>query len=234
MPRKPKVAAVIKPVPKKRKSGKARKPYRYGKTPSTVLPPILPIQYIPPPILAEGGLTHRQKLDAVGIDEIERMVLQGVSVRTMAETIGVTLDAVVDWTSDVQRSARIWQARQKCATMWEEKAVEVLQEASGPTGSYANVAVARARELAHHYRWRAGNLRRDLYGPTQPVTNNTMNVVVSGETEAARKRLVADLDELAVPAPLTIEGRAEPVEQPERPAEAGALTRRVKAPDKWE
>ena len=64
---------------------------------------------------------------------------------------------------------------------------------------------------------------------TNATVNNTINLLTP-ELDAARARLVADLDTLATPEPLTIEGRAEPAE----PAGGGALARAVKAPDRWE
>jgi hypothetical protein len=151
-------------------------------------------------------------MDAAGIDMVERMILQGVSVRTMAQTLDVSMDAIVAWTSAPERSARVWEARQKCATMWEERAEEVMQQACG---EHAALAISRAKELAHHYRWRAAALRKDRYGPQAPTVTTTINLMTP-ELQAARSRLVADLDTLAQPEPLTIEGRAEPAEAPDR------------------
>jgi hypothetical protein len=200
-------------------------PYRHGETPSTYLPPIQPTAFVPQPT---EGLTASQKIDAHGIDVIIEMIHQGVSTKTMAEYIGVSAGSVVAWTGRPEYSARVWEARQKCAAMWEEKAEQTLQEASGEVGT-VGFAITRATALAHHYRWRAGSLRKDRYGPQAPTVTTTINVLTP-ELQAARSRLVADLDTLAQPEPLTIEGRAEPAEAPQ---EGGALSR-VKAPDRWE
>lgn len=59
---------------------------------------------------------------------------------------------------DRDRSARGRGARTYAAVLWDERAIEVLERAAN------SLELAKARELAHHYRWRASKVAPKMYG----------------------------------------------------------------------
>jgi len=72
--------------------------------------------------------------------------------RTSIGTLIVWLDR------DVERSARAREAREQSARYWDEQASQVVADAKN------QLELSRARELAHHYRWRASKIARRQYG----------------------------------------------------------------------
>ena len=92
----------------------------------------------------------REMIETYGEDKIMAAIEEGGSLFTLAEKIGVNRSTLDYWlTSDVGRSARARIARQRSSGSLEEKAERGIQEADGP------FELAKAKELAHHYRWAA-------------------------------------------------------------------------------
>ena len=60
--------------------------------------------------------------------------------------------------SDEEHSARAREARIHAARIWDEKALSVIEQALDP------FELQRAKELAHHYRWRASKTAPKEYG----------------------------------------------------------------------
>ena len=105
-----------------------------------------------------------KKLDAVGIDAIVQEIIAGNSLTNIAKTQTVGVASLLTWIeADAERSARAREARAQAAKIWDEKAEYVLQIASDP------FELAKARELASHYRWRAKSVAPRDYG--DKVTN---------------------------------------------------------------
>lgn len=89
------------------------------------------------------------------------------SMRQIAEERGVPMSTLLDWIeADPERVARTREARRRTALLWEERAEAVLAQAGD------NFELQKARELAHHYRWRAKVIAPREYGDkvTQEVT----------------------------------------------------------------
>ena len=95
----------------------------------------------------------------VNIDAICDMIVEGNSLTHIAKTVGVHVSALVRWVeNDPQRSALVREARVRSAKIWDERAEAVI--AAAPD----KFELERARELAHHYRWRAKAIAPREYG----------------------------------------------------------------------
>lgn len=78
---------------------------------------------------------------------------------SIARNIGVSQGSLIAWiAADSERSARTKEARAHTALAWEEKAERGIAEASDP------FELSKAKELAHHYRWRASKIAPRDYG----------------------------------------------------------------------
>lgn len=99
------------------------------------------------------------KCAAFGVDRICEALVAGETLTALAAQIGVHVSTLLVWCeADGQRSARVREARLLAGRIWDEKAERVLQEAADP------FTLARAKELAHHYRWRAKAVAPRDYG----------------------------------------------------------------------
>jgi hypothetical protein len=111
----------------------------------------------PPPVA-------QNKLNAYGIDAVCSDIVNGESLRGIAGRLQVDPSTLIWWIEeDPQRSARARSARVLSARLWDQKAEEVI--ATAPD----RFALEKARELAHHYRWRAKAIAPRDYGDR--VTN---------------------------------------------------------------
>lgn len=100
-----------------------------------------------------------EKLDAFGIDAICAGILHPKPMHQIADEIGVSQGSLIAWLgATTERSARAKEARMQTAQMWDEKATRVVEEAAD------NFQLAKARELAQHYRWRASKIAPRDYG----------------------------------------------------------------------
>jgi len=85
----------------------------------------------------------------------------------IADSLDVSRTVLTTWlSSDTERSARAREARIKASVSWDEMATRGIEEAQDAFG------LAKAKELAHHYRWRASKIAPRDYGDkvTQEVT----------------------------------------------------------------
>src|SRR5271165_2749551 len=94
----------------------------------------------------------RAKLDAFGIDAVCKLITDGVGIRGIAAEAGVSTGSVLTWLErDPEHSARVREARRLTAWHWDEEAERAIKDAAPEPAE-----LMRARELAFHYRWRAG------------------------------------------------------------------------------
>jgi transposase-like protein len=130
------------------------------------------------------GKNNRQSV--LNIEDIIQRILDAQSYTEIARHYGVTVGALTHWiSSDNQRSARVMEARAATAALWDQKAEELISAAQDP------LDLQKAKELAHHYRWRASKIAPRSYGDKvqqeitgadgKPIEQN-MNIVVSFET----------------------------------------------------
>ncbi len=133
------------------------------------------------------------RLSDIGIVAICELITTGMCVQAMAETVGVSKNALWRWlNADIDRSTRARAARALTAWHWDEEAEAVLQDASDV------LELARARELAAHYRWRAAKVAPREFGDkvetTQEVGNNLAARLSAAQWRLEIAELAAKLD----------------------------------------
>ena len=80
-------------------------------------------------------------------------------MKELSRRIGVSIGSLITWiASDPERSARAREARINAARIWDEKAIDAIESANDP------FELSRAKEIAHHYRWRASKAAPKDYG----------------------------------------------------------------------
>lgn len=103
--------------------------------------------------------TIAERIEAFGIEAVCERLSNGVTMTALAEEIGVTVGKLSQWiASDEEHSARAREARIHAARIWDEKALSVVEQAQDL------FELQRAKELAHHYRWRASKTAPKEYG----------------------------------------------------------------------
>jgi hypothetical protein len=101
----------------------------------------------------------QRKLDELGVEWLCDEILSQKSMRQISDEIGVLQSLLVKWiAADRERSARVRESRKQTAQLWEEMATKVIADASDA------FELAKAKELAHHYRWRASKIAPAEYG----------------------------------------------------------------------
>lgn len=94
-----------------------------------------------------------------GIDAICQDISDGLSMTSIAASLGVSFGTLNTWLSaDPERSARVRETRIETAKLWDEKAVDGLKAAEDP------FELARAKEIAFHFRWRSSKIDPRGYG----------------------------------------------------------------------
>ena len=107
----------------------------------------------------------QDKLTRRGIDAICADIADGKSMADIAKAADVSFGSVITWLqADPERSARAREAREKTARMWDEKAEDEIRMAGDP------FELSKAKELSHHYRWRASKIAPKEYGDKTQVT----------------------------------------------------------------
>jgi transposase len=129
----------------------------------------------PPP------LTGRGKLDALGIDALVEKIIEGKLQREICRDIGVAISSMVDWIAeDDERARRVKEARRAAARTYEEQAEQVIRDAA------VRFELAKAKELAHHYRWRASRM--------DPAYSEKVAIGAATDLPPLRSLSDADLD----------------------------------------
>jgi hypothetical protein len=92
-------------------------------------------------------------------DEIIARIESGEMLTAIAVSLGLDRANFNKWLqADKLRSARAHEARINASAAWDEKAEQGIAEASDP------FELSRAKEMAHHYRWRASKIAPKTYG----------------------------------------------------------------------
>lgn len=109
----------------------------------------------------------REKLDAIGIDAVCDAIGDGTPLRAIAQDAGVSIGSLLTWIeSDADRSARVRDSRAAMAKYWDERSEQVLETAGD------EFELKKAKELSHHYRWRATKIAPREYGNLQQVEHS--------------------------------------------------------------
>lgn len=135
------------------------------------------------PRAAKKEPTAREKLDALGLDAMCASIADGKSMTDISKQIGVSFGSLATWLeADPERSARAREARSQVARLWDEKAEDEIRSATD------NFELARAKELSHHFRWRASKIAPREYGDKVAVGQDPdlqpLTVVVKSYADA--------------------------------------------------
>lgn len=110
----------------------------------------------------------QERINAIGLEEICDRICAGESQTSIAASIGTGIATLSKWIADdPERSARVREARIAASRSFDEKAEQVLQDASDP------FTLAKARELASHYRWKASKSNPREYGDKVEIEQRT-------------------------------------------------------------
>lgn len=130
---------------------------------------------------------QRSKLELLGIDGLCERIEKGESVGQIADSLGMHRTSAWEWIkADDQRSARVRASLEASASEYDDQAEKVLKDlvaASTPA------EVARARELASHYRWRASKRNPKAYGDKLDL-NHSGKVEMTDEQVQTRLTLL--------------------------------------------
>lgn len=129
-------------------------------------------------------------LDEKGIDWLCDQLTNGATQRKLCEGLGIDPATMCRWiAADPQRSARTREARIAAARFYEELAGLVIEEAED------QFTLAKAKELAHHYRWKASKANPKEFGDKVTVGGDAENplVVATAMTDAELMAIAAGL-----------------------------------------
>lgn len=101
------------------------------------------------------------------VEEIIDLLIEGKTYRFIAEKYGVSLSTLHDFMNSNEHSARTRSALEISASSYADKAEEVLIQAERD-----KIEIQRARELAQHYRWKAGKRNPKKYGDKMDLTTD--------------------------------------------------------------
>lgn len=109
-------------------------------------------------------------LNRLGIDAICALIEADESLEKIAKANGMTEICLRRWLSeDMSRSARAEASRKLSSAACDAKALKIILELPAK-GTPAQIA--RAREAAQHYRWRARIRDPQNYGDQQKITHD--------------------------------------------------------------
>ena len=103
------------------------------------------------------------KLNVYGLDQICDDIVSGKSFRQIAQELEMSVGSLITWVRHPERSARVLESRALSAQLWDEMATQKIEDAD------TDFQLTQARELAHHYRWRASKIAPKEYGDKQQV-----------------------------------------------------------------
>lgn len=114
--------------------------------------------------------TAMEKLDAYGLDQVCESIVTGCTLTFVAADAGVSLTSLLTWVeANPERSARVREARAATGRLWDEKAETEIREATD------EFELKKAKELAHHFRWRASKIAVKEYGDKIQHANDPDN-----------------------------------------------------------
>ena len=131
--------------------------------------------------------TATQTIDALGVDALCDRLCAGESQTAIAQSLGVGVATLSRWiAADPERSARVREARIAAARTFDEMAEAELRAAIDP------FSLAKARELASHYRWKASKSNPREYGDKLEIDQKTTLTDLTEEQIDARLARLID------------------------------------------
>lgn len=132
------------------------------------------------PPSADDKRTHLAKLDELGVEMICDAIRIPMSMREISDRLNISQSTLCDWiAATTERSARVKAARVATAQHWDAEATELITKARTP------FQLAKAKELAHHFRWRAAKIAPRDYGD---------KLAIGGASDLPPVQTVAKLD----------------------------------------
>jgi hypothetical protein len=124
------------------------------------------------------------RISDFGLDAVCEAIADGKSMTALAQDLGVSFGTLSNWiAAGDERSARVRDVRQETARFWDEAGSDGIRDAKDP------FELAKAKELAYHYRWRASKISPRDYGDKTAVEHSgAIDIGIAGRVEAARKR----------------------------------------------
>lgn len=114
-----------------------------------------------------SGKSLPNEFCGVSEDQILLRIEGGESISCIAASLGKNRSVLWRWLqSDEQRSARAKASREVSAQAYDELAEKVIREAADV------FELSRAKEIAHHYRWRASKIAPKVYGDRTTVAGD--------------------------------------------------------------
>lgn len=115
----------------------------------------------------------KEKINEFGLDQICERITNGETMTHIAGVIGVAIGSLLTWIEEEpERSARARESRIITARLWDERASKVIEDAPD------EFELKRAKELAHHYRWRAAKIAPKDYGEKIEVESKGLPLVI--------------------------------------------------------
>jgi hypothetical protein len=109
--------------------------------------------------------THLQNL-CENADDVIEMIEEAKSYDDIQKKYGVNRESIACFISESDYSARAREAQKRSADKISEKAELVLLNLEKGCD---NAEIARARELAHHYRWLAAKKNPNKFGDSTKI-----------------------------------------------------------------
>lgn len=89
------------------------------------------------------------------LDDICTRIAGGETMISIATSFGISSGSFSEWCFKPERSARVRAARELAAYRWDEQAESAIDDARDP------FELAKAKEKAHHLRWRSSAISPD-------------------------------------------------------------------------
>lgn len=123
--------------------------------------------------MADHNAFARTKLDAFTEDRVCEMIGDGDSLTLIAKRAEVSIGSLLAWIEhNTERSARVREVRTMMAAYWVERAETEIRDAAD------EFELKKAKELAHHYRWKASKIAPRDYGDKLEVNNTGLPMVI--------------------------------------------------------
>ena len=131
-----------------------------------------------------------ESLRALGVDAFLDRIENGEFVKQIARSMGLSSRTIRDWIKQEGAWDRYLESRTIAAEAYDIKAEQVLTDAK------TKEDISRARELAHHYRWRSAAINPGTYGSRQTIDlNTTVDDMTDEQVDAKIAALQAKLTE---------------------------------------